>query len=461
MNPAKKIICLIVVLSCVSGMNAQQTMTLKDCMQFAVENSARIKLQQLDVDNARVARRDAILKAFTPEISAGTYAYSNFGRSVDPETNTYVSTTSFNNGYQIGAGITLFNGFSAVNNMKISKTALKMGIGREELTRDEICLATMEAYYNVVYYQQLSRILETQVQTAQDALTLAKKQEELGQKGYIDVIELEAELADRRYQLINARNQYADALLTLKDLMLWPMDKELHIDTSIADTEMAALSGPVAETENIIDYAVNNLPSIAIAKGEMDNALLDLKSAKWQFTPTLSLNAGWSTSYYTYPGMEGYVPTPFHTQFKNNGGEYIQLSLSFPIFGRLSKFSNLKRKRNESRRATIQYEQKVRETEAEVVRAVQDRDGAWAALHQADHRVALQEEAYRLNLRKLEQGLISTIDFQKASDNWLNAKTGRLDALLKFHIKRSVVNYYNGISYIDQQLGNTSNTYKK
>ena len=212
----------------------------------------------MDVDDARVARRDAILRVFTPEVSAGTYAYSNFGRSVDPETNTYVSTTSFNNGYQLGAGITLFDGFSAVNNMKISKTALKMGIGQEELTRDEICLATMEAFYNVVYFQQLSGILESQVRTAQDALTLAKKQEELGQKGYTDVIEMEAELADRR--------------------------------------------------------------------------------------------------------------------------------------------------------------------------------------------AALQEEAYLLNLRKLEQGLISTIDFQKASDNCLNAKTSRLDALLKFYIKRSVVNYYNGIS---------------
>ena len=65
-------------------------------------------------------------------------------------------------------------------------------------------------------------------------------------------------------------------------------------------------------------------------------------------------------------------------------------------------------------------------------------------------RAEEQEEAYHLNVRKLEQGLISTIDFQKASDNWLNAKTSRLDALLKFYIKRSVVNYYNGISYIDQ-----------
>ena len=428
----------------------QDVMTLKECMQYAVENSAQMKLQQMDVDDARVARRDAILRVFTPEVSAGTYAYSNFGRSLDPETNTYVSTTSFNNGYQVGAGITLFDGFSAVNNMKVSKTALKMGIGQEELTRDEICLATMEAYYNVVYFEQLAQILESQVQTALDALNLAKKQEELGQKGYTDVIEMEAELADREYQLINARNQHAEALLTLKDLMFWPMYEELHIDTSMADAEVIVTLTPEDETENIIDYAVHNLPSIAIAKGRMDNAMLELKTAKWKFTPSLSLNAGWSTSYYTYPGMEGYVATPFHTQFKNNGGEYIQLSLSFPIFDRLSTFSNLRRKRNESRRATVQYEQKVREVEAEVIRAVQDRDGASAAFHQADRRAALQEEAYHLNVRKLEQGLISTIDFQKASDNWLNAKTSRLDALLKFYIKRSVVNYYNGINYLQQ-----------
>lgn len=456
-----KPICLALAFGAALSSYGQETMTLKECMKYAIENSAKIEMQQMDIDDARIARREAIMKIFTPEISAGTYAYSNFGRSVDPETNTYVSTTSFNNGYQIGGSITLFDGFYAVNNYKISKTALKMGINQEELTRDEICLATMEAYYNVVYFQQLAGIIASQVMTAQDALTLAKKQEELGQKGYADVIEMEAELADRKYQLINARNQHADALLTLKDLMFWPMDEELLIDTSMANAQVRAILTPENDTESIIDYAVNNLPSIAIAKGRMENAMLDLKSAKWRFTPNISLNAGWSTSYYTYPGMEGYTPAPFHTQFKNNGGEYIQLSLSFPIFDRLYTFSNLRRKRNESRRATIQYEQKVREVEAEVIRAVQDRDGASAAFHQADRRAALQEEAYHLNLRKLEQGLISTIDFQKASDNWLNAKSGRLDALLKFYIKRSVVNYYKGISYIDQSFENTCSTYQK
>ena len=148
--------------------------------------------------------------------------------------------------------------------------------------------------------------------------------------------------------------------------------------------------------------------------------------------------------------MQGYVPTPFHTQFKNNGGEYIQLSFSIPIFDRLSRFSKLNRKKNAYSRASIQYEQKVREVEAEVTRAIQDRDGASAAYIQADRRAELQEEAYHLNLKRFEQGLISTIDFQKASDNWLNAKTTRLDALLKFYIKRCVVDYYNGVSYLEQ-----------
>ena len=49
-------------------------MTLKECMQYALDKSAKLKIQQAAVDDAKVARRDAILKAFTPAVEAGTYA---------------------------------------------------------------------------------------------------------------------------------------------------------------------------------------------------------------------------------------------------------------------------------------------------------------------------------------------------------------------------------------------------
>ena len=429
---------------------AQAPMTLHDCMVYALENSLKVKMQELTTDDARLARRDAILNAFTPGIDAGASAQMSFGRTIDPETNTYVTTATFSNNYSVSGGIYIFNGFSAVNNIRISKTSLSMGADREKLAENELCLATMQAYYNVVYYQKLVTILEDQIETANSALTLAVRQEELGQKGYADVVEMEAELASREYQLVNARNMYNDALITLKDLMFWPMDQELVIDVSMADKDAVAVLTPMNEVDGIVEYARENMPSIAIARKNMLVAGYDLKTAKWRFAPSLYLSGGWSTGYYTYPGQEGYVPLPFWNQLTNNQGEWVGVSLSFPIYNRLGNLSNLRRKRNAYTRASLEYRQKQREVESEVRRAVQDRDGAAAAFRQAERRATVQEESYHLSLKQYEQGLISALEFQTASDNWLNAKSVKLDALLKYYIKCSVVNYYNGIDYIEQ-----------
>lgn len=427
-------------------------MSLKDCMEYAVENAAQVQVQRTKVGDARLDRRDAILTAFTPSIEASTYGYYRWGRSIDPETNTYVTTTSLNNGWSVSAGITLFDGFSALNNIKIAKTSLSMGLTRERQEEDNVCLATMEAYFNVLYYTELVGILAEQVENAQSALTLASRQEELGVKGHADVVQMEADLADREYELVSARNSLADAKITLEDVMLWPVGEELVIDTSLdsLDATTSGASGNVI-IEDIILKARASMPSILVAKGALDNAKYALRTAKWQFLPTLGLYGGWSTSYYTYPGQAGYTPTPYWNQFTNNGGEYLQLSLSIPIYDRLSKFTKLSKRRNEYRRAAIEYDKSLRDVESEVRRAVSDCDGAESALLQAERRADAQEEAYRLNSRKFEQGLISSIEYNTASSNYLKAKAERLNALLKWQLKRRVVSYYNGVRYIDQE----------
>lgn len=444
------VLAFLICVTAPTMLQAQAPMTLHDCMVYALDNSLKVKMQELTTDDARLARRDAILNAFTPGIDAGASAQMSFGRTIDPETNTYVTTATFSNNYSVSGGIYIFNGFSAVNNIRISKTSLSMGADREKLAENELCLATMQAYYNVVYYQKLVAILEDQAETANSALTLAVRQEELGQKGYADVVEMEAELASREYQLVNARNMHNDALITLKDLMFWPMDQELVIDVSMAEKDAVAVLTPENETDGIVEYARENLPSVAIARKNMLVAGYDLKTAKWRFAPSLYLSGGWSTGYYTYPGQEGYVPLPFWNQLTNNQGEWVGVSLSFPIYNRLGNLSNLRRKRNAYTRASMEYQQKQRDVESEVRRAVQDRDGAAAAFRQAERRAIVQEESYHLSLKQYEQGLISALEFQTASDNWLNARSMKLDALLKYYIKCSVVNYYNGIDYIEQ-----------
>ncbi len=454
----KKLLVMILASAVMAHASGQTPMTLRDCMQYAISHSTKVRIQQAETGDAQIARRNAILRAFTPNVSGSTYAYYNFGRSIDPETNTYVTETSFHNGYSLSAGITLFDGFSAVNNLKISKTALAIGQTQEKQVEADICLAVMEAYYNVVYDKRLADIYDAQVVAAEETLHRLQKQEEIGQKSHADVVQAEADLADRQYDAINTYNLYKDQLMKLADLMFWPVETELVIDTempgqaghdSAAGSTLEVFPGSAGDLESIVDFALTHNPAVKIAGWNADNARRELATARWQLLPRLSLNTGWSTSYFNYPGQQ-IQQEPYTDQLRNHQGEYIQFSMSIPIYDRLQGHDNIARKRNALKRMDAQYEQKRRDVESEVRRAVQDRDGAQAAWLQAQKKAGVQEEAYRLHAKKMEQGLISSIEYQTATNNYLRARADEMNSLFKYLIKQAVVRYYNGVEYINQ-----------
>ena len=445
---------LALALAVTVSAQGQEPLNLHDCMEYAISNSTKMRIQQAAVGDAQIARRDAALALFTPQITAQTYAYYNFGRSIDPQTNTYFNTTSFHNNYGVSAGFELFDGFKAVNNYKISKTGMLIASSQEKQVEADICLAVMEAYYNVVYYKRLCDVYEEQLAVAEQALVKARRQEELGQKGHADVIQMEADLADRQYELTNTRNQYEDKKMTLEDLMFWPLDEELEIVTDMSDqvghdgstSVIPGLTGNLLADE-IVAFALDHNPAVQIASWQAQNAKRELNTAKWQLLPSLGLYAGWNTSYYSYQGAS---TAPFGEQFRNNGGEYIQLSVSIPIWNRMSRQGAISRKRNALSKATAELDQKRRDVASEVRRAIQDRDGSALAYEQAQHKAEVQAEAYALNLKKLEQGLISPLEFQTANNNYLKAQADEMNSLFRYLIKQAVVRYYNGVEYVNQ-----------
>ena len=442
---------IVFILAFAAGMAAHspsqaqngRPMTLHECMEYALSNSTRMRIREAERGDARIARRDAVLAAFTPQLSASTYAYYNFGRSIDPQTNTYFTQTSFHNNYGISAGFELFDGFAAVNNLRISRTGLLICESERRQAEADICLAVMEAYYNVVYYKRLAEVCEQQAEAAEASLRKARRQEELGQKGYADVVQMEAELADRRYDLATIRNRCDDQLMTLADLMFWPVGDRLAVDTSLPGGDVSAEGA-----DAVVEYALENNPRMLNAERAVDNARRELSVARWSLLPSVGVYAGWNTSYYTYQGAR---TDPFAAQFRNNGGEYVQMSLSIPIFGRLQGHSRIARKRNALAKAEAECDQRRRDIESEVRRAVQDRDGAAAEYVQAQYKARVQSEAYALNMKKLEQGLISPLEFQTANSNYLRAQADEMNSLLRYMIKQAVVRYYNGEEYIDQQ----------
>ena len=83
----------IAITTMVSG---QETWDLERCMLYALENTPDIKKKIAENDNLSVESRNAIMD-FLPEIEGGIGANVNFGRSKDPETNTSINYSHFNN----------------------------------------------------------------------------------------------------------------------------------------------------------------------------------------------------------------------------------------------------------------------------------------------------------------------------------------------------------------------------
>lgn len=417
-------------------------MTLHDCMEHAISKSTKIKIQKAEISDKRLEIRDAVLSAFTPVVNASTYAYYNFGRSIDPQTNTYFNQTSFHNNYSLTAYIDLFDGLSAVNNIKISKTGLLISQSMEKQVEADICLAVMEAYYNVVYYNRLAGIYKSLADDAKQSLYLAKRQEEMGMKGYADVIQMEADLADREYEVITTENMAKDQQMKLEALLFWDEDKDLIIEEILPE-----FKEEIFDSEDIISIASGKNLEIKVAQLKMETAKREHRVAKWQLLPTITLYGGWNTSYYTY---SGYNSQSFSYQFNNNRGEYIELGLTIPLYDRLKGISNIKKKKNAYNNAKIELDQKKMDIEMEVRRAVQDCEGSSVAYLQALKKSKVQEEAFRLNKKKLEQGLISPLEFQTSNNNYLKAQADEMNSLFKCLIKRAVVKYYSGIDYINQ-----------
>lgn len=423
------LICLTLGSSALHG----QPMSLSACMDYAVGHSTEMRLSAADRSDERAEKVQALLSAFTPSVSAQSYAYNQYGRNLDPETNTYTDFTTFHNGYSLSAGITLFDGFQAINRLRIAKVQQQMGLSQERQTADKVRLATMEAYYQVVYYDRLVEVLRLQAATADSALLKAQREEALGRKGHADVVQMESEQAQRQFQLTQAEGQLQQALLTLKETMCWPLDSSLSITKTITKNEN--------NNGNDNGNAFVS-PSVQIAEAHLRQAELQVRQARGAWSPSLSLNAGWSTTYYTYPDMAGYQPLPFREQWKNNGGEYVQLTLSIPIYSKGQRSLALSKSKNEVSRAQARLEQAQRERDNALCRARDEVATAQAAARQAARMAEVKHQAFLLAQRQYALGIITAIEYQTASQSFLTAEADNINALLQLQLKQHQLNYY-------------------
>ena len=320
-----------------------QKMNLNECMEYAVEKNHNIKNQEYLNANYRQDKIEAIA-SLTPAFSANSNFSASYGRSIDPETNTYTNTGNLGNSYGINGQIPLFAGFQNINNVRVAKAMSLMGLEQLQQVKDEVAINTMKSFFDAVYFTNSSAIAKEQLTTSLITLKQSQKMFELGLKSAADVAQIEAQVAFDELFLTQQENNMELAILALKQQMNFPIEDVLEIETDL-EGSLAQILGEKIVTDTtavlgeILDYALANNAKILASNYSLRAEQLNLYIAQGRYAPSIYGSGGWSTNYYRMlnGANENYSPKAYWDQLKDNRGYYFGASISIPIFNGLAR----------------------------------------------------------------------------------------------------------------------------
>lgn len=428
-------------LNCLMASAQTKTWELDSCMAYAVEHATDVKRE---VINARQRKQDyqKAVTDFLPSVVGGVQGQYAWGRNIDPETNTYNHVTTFNNYYQLYASLNVFDGFATINAFKQAKLARAYSTTAMQKVRDDKAIDVMQKFVDAAYAEASIQIASDKLAESKRLLGKMQRLYELGEKGRPDVVQMESQMAEDEYNLTHQKHVAQQCLLTLKSAMNFPVEEELRL---VTNGKQVNESFPINH-ETVYQNFLNASPDVKSAEYEVEKARYDYKIAKGRLLPSLSLSGGISTNFYRNLSQGGQYEG-FASQFRNNRGEYLALTLSIPIYDNVA-WHSVKKARNDWQLAQVNLEETKRKLHDHIAQAVMDAEGYAKELYQMNKKVASDSLAYYMSSRKFEEGMLSTFDLHTAAQTLLESRIKQLQMQMLLVIKQRLVDYYQGKNLI-------------
>lgn len=435
----KRLLITIYAIAAVLQLSASEPWSVERCMQYAADHSHTVRQQQFALEDSRAAKTQAI-GAFLPSVYGAVNGQMNFGRAIDPSTNTYTDVSTFNNGYGLEASLTVFDGLQRYNNLRLAKANEAMGRSGVRAEKDDVALKVYKAYMDLVYCEGAVSQTAKKRDESRELLRQTSVMAEVGQKSDADVAQMRATLAADEYELAHMQSQTTKARLALKQLMGFPVDSALAVIQPSFDDEILTAE----DASQISAFAATDNPRILKAQQNVEAARYSLRAARGALLPTISLSGGVSTSFFRNMDKGGHAS--FSSQFRNNAGEYVGLSLSIPLFDRLATYSTIRRRKTALVQAqeNLAYEQS--ELRRIIVEAASDVANSTKEVEKMQEQVEADSIASRLTTRKYEEGLASSIDVKTAAVTLLQSRVRLLQSQLTMAYNKRLLAYYKGES---------------
>ena len=440
------LIITLILLGFATISQEKRVLSLKECIEIAVDNNLSVQRSELDLQGAEVNLMQAQAQRY-PTLSAnGNYGY-NWGRGIDPTTNRFTTQRINFNGVGVSSNLSLISGLQTTNSIKKSKLDREASEYDLRKSINDISLNTALNYLNVIFNKELLENAKFQLQSGQQQLERTKKLVQSGALPLSNELQLISQVATNEVNLINAENNLDLALLALKQSLLLPPGQEIDIEIPAIEIDQAEI-----ENSSIIDVyesALVNQPEIQSANLRVQSASVGLDVSRGGMFPTLNLNGSMNTNYSDAFKQLNLTTlqretTPLSTQYDNNLSRRLILGLSIPIMNGFRIRSDIQRSMISVQEAEIAATEERNKLYQTIESSYRNAVAAAKTFTASQKQVTSLEETLRAVENQYNNGAANFTDYQVASNNLFQAKTDLSRAKYDFIFKQKLLEFYQG-----------------
>lgn len=434
----KKALLGLMIATAPLGMQAKQW-TLRDCINYALENN--ISLQKTVLKKAS-AQEDYLQSkaALLPSLQASTSQNINYtpwvasGISGDGYTKSSIDKVYYNGTYSIAGNYTIWNGNKNRNQVKLNKltteaAALDSAIQAQNLQEQ---IATL--YIQICYSTEAINVNKESYKSSLENEERGKEMVKIGKMSQADLAQLTAQRAQDEYSIVESESNVKNYKRQLKELLQITNDEAFDIVVPTASDAQAL--GTIPSLNSVYASALDTRPEIKSYQNMIDQSDLNIAIAKAGKLPTISANAGISTS---TTSMNKDV---WGSQIKQNFGVGGGISVSIPICDNRATKTAINK-------ANIQKQSSMLDLKDQQTKLYSTIENYWlqANTNQSQFKAAKTstesaKTPYDLLSEQFKLGLKNIVELRTGKDNLLKAQQNELQSKYLTLLNMGMLNFY-------------------
>lgn len=431
----------VLLLSCSNGF-AQKKWTLKQCIEYAIDNNIQVQQSELAVKQGEI-QLNTSKNSRLPSLSASLGGNMAFGRGTS-RTGETVDNSQFSSSFSANLNVPIYEGSRIRNTILVNELNLKSSIQRYERTKEDLSLNIVSLYMQILFSQELLMVAESQLTLSETFVERNKVLYENGRVPESEYYESVSLMARDKLTVTEANNALILKLLDLAQALNMPNADGFDIvPPSIEEIDKQRILGLTPASE-IYEVAVRTRPSVLSEEFRLLSYEQSLKVAKSAYYPNISAGAGYGNSYYNSFGSS--MPnTSFINQMETNGNENIGVNISIPIFNRFSTRNRVRLANIDINNQTLALRNVKLNLQKEIEQSYYNAEASRRKYEASHEAMKAAEIAFKYEEQKSLSGRSTIFDFNDSKTRLVQAESELLSAKYEYLFNKKILDFYYGI----------------